>query len=192
MLKGIDVSRFQKGFKSFVGYDFVIMKCSEGKTYVDPELNNHYNRLTGTTNGQPSDKLYGFYHYARPESNKPEEEAQFFVSLVGHHKGHCLYVLDWESIALKYDISWAIKWLDYVYKATGVKPLIYVQGSYTRKISKVLQKGYGLWVAHYGVKVPTTGVYQTYALWQYTSKPLDKNYFNGTVEQWKEYCKIQK
>ena len=193
MLRGIDVSRYQRNMKSFAGYDFVIMKATEGVTLTDICLNQHYNNLTGTVNGKPDKKkLYGFYHYAHPENNTPEKEAEHFLSKVGHHKGNCLFVLDWEQKALKYDIQWAIKWLDYVFKKTGVRPLIYCQASYTKNLKKVLDKNYGLWVAHYGVTKPAVKVYPSWVMWQYTSTPIDKNYFNGTEEQFRKYCAIVK
>ena len=31
--------------------------------------------------------------------------------------------------------------------------------------------------------------YPTYAIWQYTSTPFDLDYFNGTEEQFRKYCK---
>ena len=34
-----------------------------------------------------------------------------------------------------------------------------------------------MWVAHYKASTPTTGVYPTYAIWQYTSTPIDLDYF---------------
>lgn len=190
MLKGIDVSRYQKTLKDFSKYDFVIIKATEGVTYTDPCLDQHYNNLHGSTDGKPdTKKLYGFYHFARPENNDAIAEAKHFLSKVGHHAGNALFVLDWEATALRYNISWAKKWMDYVYEQTGVRPLIYCSGSYTKNLKPLLNANYGLWVAHYNVSKPTTGVYPTYALWQYTSKPLDMNYFNGTATQFKAYCK---
>ncbi len=195
MLFGCDVSKWQANRVDFSKYDFVIMKASEGKTLKDKYLDAHYDRLHGSKDGKPDEKkLYGFYHYAHPENNTPEEEAEFFLSLVGHHAGHCLFVLDWEGKALKQPISWARKWLDIVYKKTGVKPLIYVQGSYTKNLQIIKEGDYGLWVAHYNPKggKPTIGVYDYWALWQYTSVPLDRDYFNGTAEQFKKYCSKSK
>ena len=190
MLKGCDISKWQKNTVILQQFDFVIMKATEGKTLVDSYLNVHYNNLHGSTDGKPDDnKLYGFYHYARPEYNTPKEEAEFFLKTVGHHAGHCIFALDWEGVALNYNIKWAIEWLDYVFEKTGVRPLIYCQGSYTKNLKAVLEKNYGLWVAHYKASTPTTGVYPTYAIWQYTSTPFDLDYFNGTEEQFRKYCK---
>ena len=194
MLFGCDISHWQNDKVDLSKYDFVIIKASEGRTGVDACLDKHYNRLHGSKDGKPdSNKLYGFYHYARPENNTPEAEAEHFLSLVGHHAGYCLFVLDWEQVALRYSITWAVKWLEYVYEKTGVRPLIYCQGSYTKKLKPVLDKGYGLWVAHYTKKPkPTIGVYPCYAIWQYTSKPIDLNKFNGTREQFLKYCRKEK
>ena len=192
MLKGIDIS-MHNGNAVNLEYDFVIMKASEGVGYKDPLLDSHYNRLSGRTDGKPCDKLYGFYHYARPDlkGNTPEAEAEWFVSLVGHHKGHCLYCLDWEGKSLAYDADYAKRWLDRVYQLTGVKPLIYLQGSEAvkSKYKAIANDDYGLWVAHWGVNDPNFANWRFWAMWQYQGSPLDKNYFNGTADRFKKYCK---
>ena len=192
MLQGIDIS-MHNGNSVNLGYDFVIIKASEGVGYKDPYLDAHYNRLSGRTDGKPCDKLYGFYHYARPDlkGNTPESEADWFVSLVGHHKGHCLYCLDWEGKSLAYDADYAKRWLDRVYAKTGVKPLIYLQGSEAvkSKYKSIANADYGLWVAHWGVNDPDFSSWKFWALWQYQGSPLDKNYFNGTDDQFRKYCK---
>lgn len=196
VLKIIDVSNWQRGEIDLskldkLGYDGVMMKATEGKTFKDKSLDYFYDQLHGKRDGKPdAEKVYGFYHYARPDNgNSPEEEAENFLDKVGHHTGYAMLALDWEGKALDYPIEWAIDWLDYVYKKTGVKPLLYVQGSQTPYLQKVLNRDYGLWVAHYGVKKPNTGVYPFYAMWQYTDKPVDKNYFNGDETTWTKYCK---
>lgn len=192
MLRGIDISRHNaKMLPNFNDYDFVIMKATEGRTYKDPYLDIYYDLLHGKKDGQPDNKkLYGFYHYARPENNDWESEAKNFLKAVGHHAGHCLFILDWEGKALKHNISWALKWLNYVYAMTGVKPLIYTQASYTDRLGCIAKNDYGLWVAHYNVKKPKTGAYKYYALWQFTDEPYDINYFNGTKEAFRKYCAV--
>ena len=199
MLTIIDVSNWNRGKVdlsnlSKIGVDGAIMKATEGKTFKDKSLDYFYDELHGKKDGKPDkQKLYGFYHYARPDNgNTAEEEAENFLKYVGHHKGHCIYALDWEGKALKYQIDWAVKWLDYVYEKTGVKPLFYCQASYTDMIKKIIDKDYGLWVAHYGTSKPYIGVYPFYAMWQYTSSKLDYNRFNGNKEVWKKYCEVRK
>lgn len=191
MLKGCDISRYQQNKVDLSKFDFVIIKASEGCDIKDKYLDVHYNTLSGRTDGKPAkDKLYGFYHYARPEYNNAKDEARWFVSLVGHHMGHCVYALDWEAEALKYPITWAKEWLDEVYRLTGVRPLIYCSASYAKNLQLILDGNYGLWVAHWDVSVDDviTGVYPTWAFWQYQGSPLDLNLFNGTEEQFRKYC----
>lgn len=190
MLKGCDISSYQGTSVNPRDYDFCMIKATEGASYYNPYCDRQYDMIKGDSSGQPCDDfLYGFYHYARPENNDPIAEVDNFLSKVGHHAGHCIYALDWEGEALKHGISWALEWLREVERRTGVKPLIYCQASYTRNLKPVLDEDYGLWVAHYGVDKPETGVYPFYAIWQYTSSPIDLNYFNGTREQFLKYCR---
>ena len=191
MLKGIDVSSWQENM-NFNPYDFVIIKASEGNNWVDPGLNRHFNNLAGNESGKPlNDKNYGFYHYARPELGEtPETEAEWFVSLVGHHANHAIFALDWEGNSLKYSPEWALRWLDRVYELTKVKPLIYLQASEAMlgKYKIISDKDYGLWVAHWGTEKPAFGNWSVYALHQYDNTPLDYNYFNGDSETWAKYA----
>lgn len=202
MLKGVDISRYQTPDKKYVrNYDFCIMKASEGKSLKDVNLDKHYDNVRGKSDGKPDgEKLYGFYHYARPDiGNTYQQEADFFLSLVGHHAGNCLFVLDWEGKSLGYE-TWAKNWLDYVYKITGVKPLIYIQQSQAKlsKYDKIKNGDYGLWIARYNeecikkktpyLKDSDKARWGTWALWQFTESPVDTNYFNGTKTQFKKYC----
>lgn len=191
MLKGIDVSHWNKD----INYDepsFIIIKASEGVKYKDPMLDEHYNKFSKRVDGKPVNKLYGFYHYARPETgNTPEQEADSFLGYIGHHVGNCLLALDWEQKALTQPIEWAEQFLDYVYMNTGVKPLIYCSASVTPKLKNIYKKDYGLWVAHYGVNSPKISTYPFWAMWQYTSTPLDYNYFNGNEKTFRKYCEVR-
>lgn len=201
VLNGIDVSNWQStSAYNPANYDFIIMKASEGVNYKDPMLDKHYDYISNSKNGKPtSKKLYGFYHYARPETgNTAEAEAKSFLNYVGHHAGNCLFILDWEGNALNQPVSWAKVWLDYVYKQTGVKPLIYLQQSQasSSKYKSIVDGDYGLWVAQYDSRSATSTVrtqpgatiWPVWAMWQYAENPIDKNYFNGSVVLFKKYC----
>ena len=123
MLKGCDISKWQKNTVILQQFDFVIMKATEGKTLVDSYLNVHYNNLHGSTDGKPDDnKLYGFYHYARPEYNTPKEEAEFSLKTVGHHAGHCLFALAWAGVAPHHNIQCATECLTYLSETTAPTP----------------------------------------------------------------------
>ena len=191
MLRGVDISSWQ-GAVDYNAYDFVIIKASEGVNSKDPALDRHLTGLFGTSDPTPQkDKCYGFYHYARPDlGNTPEQEARSFLSYIGAQVGNCIMALDWEGDSLKYSPEWAKGWLDYVYKQTGVKPMLYIQASQAKlaKYAPIAAADYGLWVAHWGVSSPTFSNWQNWAIWQWTSTPLDQNYFNGSKSAWWKYC----
>lgn len=191
MLRGVDISSWQ-GAVDYNAYDFVIIKASEGVNCKDPALDRHLSGLFGTSDPTPQkNKCYGFYHYARPDlGNTPEQEARSFLSYIGTQVGNCIMALDWEGDSLKYSPEWAKGWLDYVYKQTGVKPMLYIQASQAKlaKYAPIAAADYGLWVAHWGVSSPTFSNWQNWAIWQWTSTPLDQNYFNGSKSAWWKYC----
>ena len=191
MLKGIDVSGWQE--YSPAHGDFVIIKASEGVGYKSDGLDRHYDSYHGSNDGNPDNNLlYGFYHYARPDlGNSAEDEADWFVSLVGHHAGHAIFALDWEAGALDYPAEWALRWLNRVKEKTGVKALFYCSASVENsgKYNALRDNDYGLWVADYrGRGTPEVKHWPFWAFWQFTSTPIDQNYFNGGVNQFRAYC----
>lgn len=187
MIKGIDVSHWNSIKAIGSGYqdaDFVMIKASEGRTFRDPMLNVH------ATNALQAGAEIGFYHYARPEVNTPEEEVNNFLYQTQYYRGRSVLALDWEGAALKQPIEWARKWLDLVYEKTGTRPLFYCQWSYTDKIDLIREGNYGLWLARYKNMDPkkiSAKDKGPVAMWQFTSKPLDQDYFFGSVEQFKKY-----
>ena len=76
-IEGIDVSHWNK-IETIpeARPEFALIKLSEGKTFKDSQAMGH------TWMCKTLDIPYGFYHYARAEKNTPEEEAEFFVSLI--------------------------------------------------------------------------------------------------------------
>lgn len=180
-MNGVDISKWQATTPA--GYDFYIMKASEGNGYKDPRLDQHYNQVKAW--GKP----YGFYHYARPDlGNKPEAEAEWFLYLVGHHAGKCIYALDLEGTALKYAgyASWARQWLDHVYKKTGVRPLIYIQGNIATNVAThVKSGGYGLWAAS---DPSYYSAWDFIAIQQKVYDNLDHDTFYGDINAWNKYC----
>jgi lysozyme len=182
-LYGIDISHHNKfNLPKFSMFDFIIMKATEGISFVDPCLKQYISMLK-------KDQLYGFYHFARPERNRAKEEAKNFINTIGIDGENAMLVLDWEGQALRQPIEWALEWLNEVEKAYGKKPLIYCQSSFTKKLKPIYDNNNGLWVAHYTDKEkPTVYTYPYYAMWQYTSRPYDCDVFNGTRKQFERYC----
>ena len=186
-LKGIDIShhnkyQFTNGYIDFKKHDFVIVKGTEGATFVDPMYDDYMGVIDSMV------KPYGIYHYARPEYNDAIKEARHFCDTIKKDGEKAILVLDWEQKALIYDIQWAVDWLKYVEQQYGKKPLIYCSSWYTKNLKPVYENGNGLWVAHYTKgKKPTVHTYPFYAIWQYTSEPYDKDIFNGSLSQWLKY-----
>lgn len=198
MLKGIDVSVWQGVGTGDKGDDFVIAKATEGVGYVDPNCDGHYQRA------KEQGKLLGVYHFARPDANSAEDEANWFVQNIQGYIGEAILVLDWEVAT--HNVTWAKKWLDKVYEMTGVRPLIYMSASvvYAYDWSAVASSDYGLWIAGYPAKYnvsnpPTPGIddmpyglgaWGFWAIWQYSSSAgtLDLDIANMDREAWQRYA----
>lgn len=180
-LYGVDISSYQ----THVDYNlwsFYMIKASEGRTLKDKMLDIHYNGVHG------EDRLFGFYHYAHPENNVMIDEAKFFLDLVGRHAGHAVYALDWEGKALRYGPDTALKWLNYVYMETGVRPLFYCSDSRTAQYAKIAKQNFGLWVAKYSSRGPAHIGWPICAMWQYSARDLDYDVFFGEPYTWKRYA----
>lgn len=60
-LYGVDIAGYQSTSKTlYASYTFVIVKATEGRTYVNPKWRAQIQAASG--NGQ----LLGLYHYCRP------------------------------------------------------------------------------------------------------------------------------
>lgn len=174
---GIDISSWQKGIDLFADEcEFVIMKATEGIGMVDNQLYNYVNQLHG------SGKLYGFYHFARPDYNGTVEgmqaEAEFFIKTIKSLPmyEYSILVLDWETKPIQRpDLIRA--WLMTVEKITGVKPFLYGSASKLKTDgfkSFIYDLGYPVWMAAW----PTTSPI-------YHCKPYPANTYPSTKLPWK-------
>lgn len=178
MLAGIDVSSWQgKIDVRSMSVDFVIAKATEDVDYVNPYCDFVIQQCI------ECGKKWGFYHFAK--GAEPEAEARFFVENTRNYFGSGIPVLDFEDEAVTaWGIAGAKAWLDYVYRETGIKPLIYMSESVcsTSDWSSVALADYGLWVAKYpNIAHPTfedvanagenldTGAWPFAAIWQFAS-----------------------
>lgn len=202
-LKGCDISEHQgrvnlKALKRDL--DFVIARSSWGMQTKDKQFDRNQRGLRN--NSIPR----WFYHYAYPNHNRPDAEADHFVATVGTLQQGESLVLDMEE-AGNHIVNWSMKFLQRVENKTGVKPLIYMNSNFlnTYDWTPVVNNGNGLWLANFGRntgrpgKEPKSGQWEFYAIWQYTSKgkaagisPLDLNIFYGDVKAFKSYGKDKK
>ena len=204
VMRGIDISKWQSGIDlSAVNADFVIVKATEGIGYVDKSCDGFFQKALSLG------KKLGFYHFARP-TNDPVREADFFYENCKGYFGKAIPILDWEA-ENKSDVAWAKRWLDEVYRLSGVKPVIYMSESVANAYnwSSVANADYGLWVAKYRDNNPDYNYnmanagsrpkvkwWKFYCMWQWTSTGrlngysgnLDCNVFYGDGTTWDKYA----
>lgn len=198
MLNGIDISHHNSNMKNLQDLnllDFVLMKATEGVRFRDPKMQTYMNVLN-------KDKLYGFYHFARPDlGNDPEDEAAHFIRTVNPYiSDRSILALDVEADALNVGNldAWCSTWAQIVDVETGILPMIYISESETKKLPATAALGCGLRVAKWGNK-PTKKQLEPWdfwAIWQFTNQGnfsgvcTDLDQFNGTREQFMKYCKV--
>lgn len=191
MINGIDVSHWSSDFtihNSGANIAFAIIKATEGRNMIDKKVDYF------TKEAERCEKEIGFYHFAHPEINSAEVEANHFVYTVERYlNGQRLLALDIEGKALQVKTidDWSRKFCDTVFGLTGIRPVLYVQESSVTKFKKVAEGNYGLWVAKW-VKnplnaKPKTGSFPFYALWQWSGGSEDYDIFNGTINQFRKY-----
>lgn len=202
-LNGIDISNWQAGINlSAVPADFVIVKATQGTTYVSPEADTQYQ------GAKSAGRLLGVYHFATGDG--AVEEAKFFLSNVQGYLGEAVLFLDWEGAVLTQGVGYAKTFLDYVYQQTGIRPLIYMSKSVTNSYDwSTVSANYGLWVAQYADSNPTGyqddpwtdangyGSWSGAAIFQYASTGrlsgydgnIDLDKFYGDAKAWQAYAK---
>lgn len=167
MMKGVDVSNWQKGIKpSSLGVDFCICKATEGANFVDQQCDGYIQDCIA------HDLLWGFYHFAG--SNEPEDEARFFHEHTKGYTGHGIPVLDYEAWGSNSDVAWCERFLDAYHDLTGIWAMFYISASHCKDFSgSWIPEKCGLWVAGYP--------------WHYTSWPVDSMPY--PVKPW-SFCAI--
>lgn len=207
MIKGIDISNWNWSTLAVQDFaplhdpdSFVIMKATEGITFKDRAVDLYTTILKGYPDGGPAKgRLYGYYHYARPElNNDPVSEALNFWRVVGAHAGSAVFALDVEGNAFNLPADkldrWVLTWLQTIEGISGgVKPLVYCSASRTSAFPSAAEGDYGLWVAKWSTRKPLRAEIKPWSLWAIWQKNtggglLDQDVFNGTAEQFLKYA----
>ncbi|UUV99891.1 GH25 family lysozyme [Vagococcus luciliae] len=186
MLKVIDLSNHQRGMSlDTLKADAFIFKATEGTYFIDDTCD------TFVQQAKKLNKPYGVYHFL--DQNDVIKQADFFLTHIKGYLGEAILVLDYEEYG-KQGAQKAKEFLDYVYKQTGVKPLIYMNESDANSDDwlDVVAGDYGLWVAKYSQHTPIVKQWPSYAMWQYTSTPVDTSYFYGDKLAWQQYAAPKK
>lgn len=196
MLKGIDISCWDKGFDlANANPGFVIVKATEGLTFVDKCCDGFVQSAVRL--GIP----FGYYHFAR--SNDAAKEATYFYDQTKGYTGKGIPVLDFEVLNSN---SWLETWCKTYHRLSGVYPWVYMNSDY------INNRGYGtdwvkshcgLWLAGYpkaytGYPSDPNCPYKhsgwTLAAWQFTSSlsmggmEVDGDFFYGDTSAWGLYA----
>lgn len=151
-LNGVDIASYQKDMDcSKIKADFVIIKATQGTSYVNPNCNRQY------AQAKASGKLLGLYHYST--GCGAEKEADFFLDNVANYVKEAILCLDWEHnekgganpiFGTNQEVEYVRKFMDRVYSRTGVYPLLYMSASVTRRRDwSSVAKNCELWDAQY-------------------------------------------
>lgn len=142
-MQGIDISNWQRGIDlERVPCDFVIVKSTEGTSYVDPCCDGFVQQAIQLG------KCWGFYHYVT--GGDPEAEADFWIRNTSNYFRAGIPCVDWESGGNHAwgDIDYLRRFVQRVIDKTGVKPLIYASASaFPWDVAQALDCG--AWVAQY-------------------------------------------
>lgn len=168
--EGIDVSLYQENidFNSVraAGRDVVYIKAGQAD-FEDPLFR------ANAVKARQAGMNIGFYFFVTAENTtQAETQAKYFASLIRPFYYDCRPAVDFEQygslepeqldqIALAFSKTLAAE--------TGIAPLFYTNAWSAENIWSDALTVYPLWVAEYGVSSPRTGIWDSWAGYQYGS-----------------------
>ncbi|KAF8609739.1 glycoside hydrolase family 25 protein [Ceratobasidium sp. AG-I] len=201
--KGIDVSSYQPSVdwaaQKSAGITFAYIKATEGTGYTNSYFSSQY---SGSYN---VGIIRGAYHFARPDVSTGAVQANYFIAHGGgwsadgktlpgaldieyNPYGATCYGLSAASM-----VSWIKSFSDQYHSSTGRYPTIYTTTDWWTTCtgnSAAFASTNALWIARYASAVgtlPAGWAYHTF--WQYSSSPIDQDYFNGDAAGLVRYAK---
>ncbi|MDR7301454.1 GH25 family lysozyme [Haloactinomyces albus] len=154
-IPGIDVARYQ-GEPDWsavrdAGYRFTYIKATEGVGYVSPTLDS---QLAGA---RRAGMVTGLYHFARPDTNTPQQDAADFAAQLARldsgAPGDLPPCLDIETEGTDL-ASWVKGFINAIRGHTGRHEVMVYSSTYwfDAKLGtdSWVDSGVSLWVAHYG------------------------------------------
>lgn len=194
---GIDVSSHQGNVnwssQWSAGVKWAYTKATEGTSYTNPYFSQQY------SGSYKVGMIRGGYHFATPDSSTGAAQADYFVKHGGgwSKDGKTLPgMLDMEynpygstcyGKSASSMVSWIKSFLNEYKAKTGRDAVIYTSTSWWSQCtgnSGAFKNTNPLWVARYASAPGTLpGGWPTYTIWQYTSSPIDKDWFNGDISR---------
>ncbi len=166
-VKGIDVSHWQgeispSGWNEVykAGYEFAFVKATGATGFTDPEFAAN---MINSRSARSAGMLMGVYHFAYPQWNTAEDEADYFVRVARNYmtEDYLRPVLDIEDDEKENSVpsrmgaqnlaDWIRDFISAVEEQTdGVTPLIYTGKKYVGLLNGFINQD-DLWIPHYGV-----------------------------------------
>ncbi|KAJ6438228.1 Kanamycin B dioxygenase [Purpureocillium lavendulum] len=197
-VKGFDISNHQKSVDFNKAYKdgarFVIMKASEGTTFVDQNFNKFYTAAT------KAKLIRGGYHFCRPDASKASAQASFFLKHGGGWSKDGITLpgmMDLEAtnghpqcygLSAKAMVGWISEFVEAYHKATKRYPMIYTGPAWWKACtgnSQAFKDKCPLVLAHYASEIgPLPGGWKKHAIWQYNNHAPwggDSDAFNGNA-----------
>lgn len=192
---GVDVASYQGypdwGAVAGSGVVFGFTKLTEGDGYVNPTAAHNWSGM------RSAGLARGCYHFARPDANGAEAEADFFCDTflgLGDQQPGDILALDLEDGTG--DLGpWALAWLRRVEARLGWRPIVYTGRWFIdgHNLSAYSDLGaYGLWLAAYQAEQPEPPApWALTAFWQYSDAGqvagiagnVDLDLFSGPAER---------
>ena len=145
---------------------FVYVKCTEGKTYVDPKF------LKNAKEAAKQGYRVGGYHYFRMTSGAHEQFENFrkHLSEISFNLRPMVDV-ETDDGKPKHVLQDSLQvFLDLLEKEYGVKPMIYgTNGSFNEYCAPNFNR-YPMYIGRYGPNKPIVTGLSHYTIWQYSEK----------------------
>nr|QNJ46236.1 GH25 muramidase [Rosellinia sp.] len=191
-VQGFDISHYQSSVNFAGAYSagarFVIIKATEGTSYIDPKFSSHY---IGATN---AGLIRGGYHFAHLGSSSGAAQANYFLAHGGGWSGDGITLpgmLDLEGdcvLSASGAVAWIKDFSDTYHSKTGVYPLLYTNPSWWSSCtgnSNAFVNTNPLVLARYSSSAGTPpGGWPYYTIWQYNDAYAyggDSDVFNGDM-----------
>lgn len=197
-IRGIDISHHQGKIDWTLlnneGYDFIFMKATEGKDFVDPMFQANWNRA------KKEGYRVGAYHFYRLCTDWKEQLANI-VKIVPKQKDTLPVVLDLEFMGncatpksvenIRKDI---LNLIVALHKQYEKKPILYVTDEFYEKYLIGYVDDYALWYRSIVTKPHIKGE-QNWLFWQYSNRGrvkgiqgyVDQNVFHGDADKFKAF-----
>lgn len=166
-MKGIDISSYQ-GHIDFnrvknTGVEVVFMKTTEGRTYIDPTIDEHYQGALD------AGLKIGYYHFLR--NNETQDEINNFLNTLGNKKIDCKIAIDMETdFGSVYQNTKRVRDFADALKSKGYEVILYTYSYfYNHNLDMSQLSDLPVWIAEYSGNAKPS-ILGSYVGYQYSDK----------------------